>query len=105
MPPSQSSNFPSFWLAAPVKAPFSWPKSSDSMRFSGMAAQHLQGLDAGHAAHAVIEQDDVGLVPFRRDDAGFATVRLEDVMPETGQRSAQRVAKVFVIIDDQDFCG
>jgi hypothetical protein len=24
---------------APVKAPFSWPNSSDSSRFSGMAAQ------------------------------------------------------------------
>ena len=27
------------WLVAPVKEPFSWPKSSLSIRLSGMAAQ------------------------------------------------------------------
>ena len=34
-----SSNLPFFWVTAPVNAPFSWPNSSDSRRFSGMAAQ------------------------------------------------------------------
>ena len=50
VPPSQSSNLPSFWLAAPVKAPFSWPKSSDSIRFSGMAAQDRKStrLNSSH---------------------------------------------------------
>ena len=39
VPPSACSNFPVFFSVAPVKAPFSWPKSSDSMSSSGMAAQ------------------------------------------------------------------
>jgi hypothetical protein len=30
---------PSRWPVAPVKEPFSWPKSSLSIRLSGMAAQ------------------------------------------------------------------
>jgi hypothetical protein len=39
VPPSQSSNLPIRWPVAPVKEPFSWPKSSLSIRLSGMAAQ------------------------------------------------------------------
>ncbi len=39
VPPSQSSNFPMRWPVAPVKDPFSCPKSSLSIRLSGMAAQ------------------------------------------------------------------
>ena len=39
MPPSASSNRPSRRSAAPVKAPFSCPKSSDSSSVSGRAAQ------------------------------------------------------------------
>ena len=34
-----SSKRPTFWLMAPVKAPFSWPNSSLSRRPVGMAAQ------------------------------------------------------------------
>ena len=39
VPPSASSNRPSRRSAAPVKAPFSWPNSSDSSSVSGSAAQ------------------------------------------------------------------
>ena len=39
VPPSHCSNLPMRCDIAPVKAPFSWPKSSLSSRFSGMAAQ------------------------------------------------------------------
>jgi hypothetical protein len=39
VPPSACSKRPLRWLIAPVKAPFSWPKSSDSSRLSGRAAQ------------------------------------------------------------------
>ena len=39
VPPSASSNLPMRRAMAPVKAPFSWPNSSDSSRLSGMAAQ------------------------------------------------------------------
>ena len=38
MPRCASSNLPSFRETAPVKAPFSWPKSSDSMSVSEIAA-------------------------------------------------------------------
>ena len=34
-----SSNLPSLRFTAPVKAPFSWPNSSDSSRADGMAPQ------------------------------------------------------------------
>ena len=37
VPPSASAKKPSRACSAPVKAPFSWPKSSASARFSGMA--------------------------------------------------------------------
>jgi len=43
-----SSNLPFFWATAPVNAPRSWPNSSDSRRFSGMAAQ----LTLTHSASA-----------------------------------------------------
>ena len=39
MPPSACSKRPMRWRSAPVKAPFSWPNSSDSSRFSCSAAQ------------------------------------------------------------------
>ena len=39
VPPFACSNFPFLLAAAPVKAPFSWPKSSDSMSSVGNAAQ------------------------------------------------------------------
>jgi len=39
VPPSASSNMPFRRDVAPVKAPFSCPKSSDSRRLSGRAAQ------------------------------------------------------------------
>ena len=39
VPPSAASKSPTRVLTAPEKAPRSWPKSSLSTRFSGMAAQ------------------------------------------------------------------
>ncbi len=42
VPAWASSTRPSFWRMAPVKEPFSWPKSSLSRRFSGMAAQLMR---------------------------------------------------------------
>ena len=39
VPPCASSKRPGLAPTAPVKAPFSYPKSSDSMRVFGMAAQ------------------------------------------------------------------
>ena len=39
VPPVASSNLPTRRATAPVKAPFSWPNSSDSSRLSGIAAQ------------------------------------------------------------------
>ena len=39
VPPFASSNLPMRRATAPVNAPFSWPNSSDSSRFSGIAAQ------------------------------------------------------------------
>ena len=39
MPLSAAWNWPALLATAPVKAPRTWPKSSDSSRFSGMAPQ------------------------------------------------------------------
>ena len=39
MPESASSTWPGRLACAPVKEPFSWPKSSDSISASGNAAQ------------------------------------------------------------------
>ena len=39
VPPAACSNFPMWRVAAPVKEPFSWPKSSDSISSAGTAAQ------------------------------------------------------------------
>jgi hypothetical protein len=39
VPPCARSRQPIRWLTAPVKAPFSWPKSSLSIRLSLTAAQ------------------------------------------------------------------
>ena len=39
MPPSASANLPFLLVSAPVNAPRTWPNSSDSSRFSGIAAQ------------------------------------------------------------------
>ena len=42
VPPVASSNLPMRRATAPVKAPFSWPNSSLSSRFSGIAAQLIE---------------------------------------------------------------
>lgn len=39
VPPSAASKRPILRSEAPVKAPFSWPKSSDSSKLAGRAAQ------------------------------------------------------------------
>ena len=39
MPPSAAAAAPGLSESAPVKAPFRWPKTSDSSRSRGMAAQ------------------------------------------------------------------
>ena len=39
VPPSAWENLPTWREVAPVNEPFSWPKSSDSISSSGMAAQ------------------------------------------------------------------
>ena len=39
MPPLAATKSPSWLAVAPVKEPFTWPKSSDSIRDSGIAAQ------------------------------------------------------------------
>ena len=39
MPPEASTNLPMCCSVAPVNAPFSWPNSVDSTRFSGIAPQ------------------------------------------------------------------
>ena len=39
MPPSASANLPFLVAVAPVNAPRTWPKSSDSSSVSGIAAQ------------------------------------------------------------------
>ena len=39
VPPSATSSLPRFWVAAPVKAPFSWPNNSDSRSSSERATQ------------------------------------------------------------------
>jgi hypothetical protein len=39
VPPEASTNLPVCFSVAPVNAPFSWPNSVDSTRFSGMAPQ------------------------------------------------------------------
>ena len=48
VPPCACSNFPGRLATAPVNAPLTWPKSSDSMRLAGMAAQFTstKGLSA-----------------------------------------------------------
>ena len=39
VPPSASANLPFLLVVAPVKAPRTWPNSSDSSSVSGIAAQ------------------------------------------------------------------
>ena len=39
VPPSASANRPFLFVTAPVNAPRTWPKSSDSISVSGSAAQ------------------------------------------------------------------
>lgn len=77
----------------------------DDHRLRLRTAQHLQRLDAGHAAHAVIEEDDVGLLPFGEGDADFPAVGFKDLVALAGQRPTQGVAQVLVVIDDEDFGG
>ena len=80
VPPSASSNLPRRRATAPVKAPRSWPNSSDSISSSGIAAQLTstkgpsrargQRVDgAGHQllAGAVLAVDEHAAARGRRD--------------------------------------
>ena len=53
VPPSASANLPFLLVSAPVKAPRTWPNSSDSSRFSGIAAQFT--LTSGIVALRAVE--------------------------------------------------
>ena len=77
----------------------------DHHRLRLRAAEHLQGFDAGHPAHAVVEQDDVGLVALRERDAGFAAVGFDHRVALASERALERVAQVFIVIDDENFGG
>ena len=55
VPPSAASNLPTRRATAPEKAPFSWPNSSDSSRFSGIAAQFSATNGPAGAARAAMD--------------------------------------------------
>ena len=88
VPPFASSNLPMRRATAPVKAPFSWPNSSDSSRFSGIAAQFTEtkaALGAAAVAMDVARQHLLAGAAFAGDqDAGV------------GRRDLARQAKHLV---------
>ena len=55
MPPSACTNLPTWRRWAPVNEPFSWPKSSDSMSSSGMAAQLTRTNGSRARSRQVVE--------------------------------------------------
>ena len=67
VPPSASLKSPLFSLTAPVKAPLSWPKSSDSRRFSGRAPQLIE--TNGRAARAEVRWMARAMSPFPVPDS------------------------------------
>ena len=93
VPPWASSKAPLRSRSAPENAPFSWPKSSDSMRVSAMAEQ-LTGMNgAGGARRAGVEgpghQLLAGAGLAEDGDGAFVRIRI------THQ---QRVAQLQIII-------
>src|SRR5437870_9697863 len=54
VPPSATSSLPRFWVDAPVKAPFSWPNSSDSRSSSDRATQ-FTGMNKIGRAHVELQ--------------------------------------------------
>src|ERR1043166_2688226 len=68
VPPLASSNLPTRRAMAPVNAPFSWPNSSDSRRFSGMGAQQF-GLEPRIHFADFIEQQGAAIGFFEFADA------------------------------------
>ena len=66
VPPSACSNFPIRCFVAPVKEPFSWPKSSLSMSSEGMAAQLTSTRGPGLAGRAVVDPLGDELLPRPR---------------------------------------
>ena len=83
VPPCAASNRPGRLRSAPVKAPFSWPKSSDSRRFSGIAEQFsatkgLSDLELKRCRAEAISSLPVPLSPKTKTDeserATLATV-------------------------------
>src|ERR1039458_319541 len=89
------SNLPMRWAAAPVKAPFSWPNNSLSSRFSGMAADALEGAGLEDA-------QDFGLggerhVPdfVQKNGAVVALLELADALGGGAGEGAFLVAEQF----------
>ena len=78
-------------------------RHEDHHRLRLRAAEHLQGLDAGHPAHAVIKEDHVRLVALGGDDAGLAAVCFDHGVAEARERATQGIAQVLIVIDDEDF--
>ncbi len=69
------------------------------------AAEHLQSFDTGHTAHAVIEQNNVGLFTLSEAHAAFAAIGLEDGVTQARECPSKGVAQVLIVIDDDDFGG
>ena len=113
MPPSAYSIFPFFCASAPVNDPFSWPNSSLSSRFSGIAPQLMatNGLASESPAGAMDRPGDqllpgpalpfdqhrgvgAGHLPDHREDPPHLRALPED-LPEPGGRAPRRFRARF----------
>ena len=63
VPLSASSNRPARDLVAPVKAPASWPKSSDSISVSGNAAQFIVTSGSSHRVDRRCKRSAISSLP------------------------------------------
>ena len=106
MPRPAASSRPGFAWVAPVKAPFSWPKSSLSSRFSESAAQLMQTngpaargewrwiqLGQHLLADARLAQDEHVDEPRRRPPRGRALGQLIELAHRLGRHDGVVVGR------------
>ena len=74
----------------------------DDRRGLDEVAQLLQHLEAVHAGHLDVEEDQVGRFALDQRDALFAGRRLHDFVAFVLEDHLQRVADRGFVVDDQD---
>ena len=95
------SNAP-FLVASTAVLIVPWPGDHDDRQRLVHRAQPIEHLEAVHARHLDVEQDEVGRVALGEREPFLAGRGADELVPFVFERHPQRIADRRFVVDDQD---